>query len=51
MHYLLLTQLCYIKTFETPTCFGPRGIIIRESVHQLVSSAMILYVGLVALSV
>jgi hypothetical protein len=36
MHNLLFTQLYYIKTLKIRKCFDPCGIIIRESVHQVI---------------
>ena len=36
MHSLVFTQLYYIKTLKTPTCFDPCEIIIGESVNQTI---------------
>ena len=37
MRNLVFTQLYYIKTLTIPTCFDPCGIIIRETVYQMIS--------------
>jgi hypothetical protein len=37
MRNLVFTQLYYINTLTIPTCFDPCGIIIRETVYQMIS--------------
>ena len=37
MHSIVFTQLCYVDPPKTPGWFDPLGIIIRESVPEMIS--------------
>jgi len=50
MHNFEFTQLYYFETLQTPTQFDPCGIIIRESVHQMICVKMLKTISTISVS-